>query len=211
MKKRAILIGVFSLCCTLICSSCNTIPALCKKVSMSESLEYADQYKEALREVVEKYAYTLIEEEITEESRNAGSIARYRILIDDTSTLYNYSMYLTISNHDGIEEFQLTYTDKPNNESRLRNYDETLIHSFVDIANCISGKEFNYEDCYEFFQKDHSLKVPEGRLTDYGYLSLDFWETWRVSYSSSGSLDNFSEIVGFERVAFVGNTKLSTW
>ena len=99
-----------------------------------------------------------------------------------------------------IFKLGFNYIDHPINDSKLRNYDETLIHSFVDLANCISGKDFSYEECYEFFQEASS----DGHTG--GVRSIDFWDSWRVIYS----FENFNYGMQ-ESIWFAGNTKLSTW
>ena len=145
--------------------------------------------------MAEKYSYILEEEEIPEDERERGAIGRYIITIDERSDIY-----IAISNDDGIEKFRFNYIDHPINDSKLRNYDETLIHLFVDLANCISGKDFSYEECYEFFQEASS----DGQTG--GVRSIDFWDSWRVIYS----FENFNYGMQ-ESIWFAGNTKLSTW
>ena len=193
--KKSVYVAVLCFCCILICSSCNKLPALCKKATIPESIAHAEEYTEALKEVAEKYSYILEEEEIPEHERERGAIGRYIITIDERSDIY-----IAISNDDGIEKFRFNYIDHPINDSKLRNYDETLIHSFVDLANCISGKDFSYEECYEFFQEASS----DGHTG--GVRSIDFWDSWRVIYS----FENFNYGMQ-ESIWFAGNTKLSTW
>ena len=99
------------------------------------------------------------------------------------------------------ERFRLEYTDRLTNANeRLHNYDETLIHSLVDLSNRLSGKEFPYEYCYEFLKKSPKPTDPNRSVEDH-YRSLDFWDTWRISYQ-------FYEKTLSETVAFVGDTKL---
>ena len=204
MKKNAILIGVICLCCTLVCSSCNKMPALCKKVTVSYSIAQVDKYENALKEIAETYSYTFVPDKLTIDKQNSGAIGRYSIQIDDLSDVYIY-----INNKNEIERFLLIYSDQlSSQDTKLRGYNETLIHSLVDLANCMSGKKFSYDECYEFFQRDHSLTQPERGVIEDDHLGLDFWETWTVSYG----LAKDPQTKGFkETVSFDGNTLLSTW
>ena len=189
--KKYVCLNIFSVLLVLMCTSCGY-----GNITVSESLDHLPHYEDSLTAVCKSYSYNLEKIEVDESSRALGSIAEYYIQINDTAEIRIYIMI-----DKGREWFILEYKDTlDNTDERLHNYDETLIHYLVDLSNCLSGKEFPYEYCYEFLKKSPKPTDPN-RSVEYNYRSLDFWDTWRISYQ-------LSEKTFSETVDFVGDTKL---
>ncbi len=189
--KKSVYLNVLCAFVILTCTSCGY-----GNITVSESMDYLPHYEDSLTAVCESYSYNLEKIEVDESSRELGRIAEYYIQINDTAEIRIYIRVNKVR-----EWFTLEYKDTlDNTDERLHNYDETLIHSIVDLSNCLSGKEFPYEYCYEFLKKSPKPTDPNRSVEDH-YRSLDFWDTWRISYQ-------FSEKTFSESVVFVGETKL---
>ena len=190
--KKSVYLNVLCAFVILTCTSCGY-----GNITVSESMDYLPHYEDSLTAVCESYSYNLEKIEVDESSRELGRIAEYYIQINDTAEIRIY-----ISVNKGREWFILEYKDTlDNTDERLHDYDETLIHSLVDLSNRLSGKEFPYEYCYEFLKKSPKPTDPNRSVEDH-YRSLDFWDRWRIYY-------RFHEKSLTEAVIFSGNTKLT--
>ena len=185
--KKSVCLNVLCAFVILTCTSCGY-----GNITESESLEHLPHYEDSLAAVCESYSYNL-------EKGNGDYFPTYDIQINDTASIRIGIMV----NEKRQERFRLEYRDiLANADERLHNYDETLIHSLVDLSNCLSGKEFSYEYCYEFLKKSPKPTDPNRSMEELDYRSLDFWDRWRIYYQ-------FSEKSLTEAVIFVGNTKLT--
>ena len=184
--KKSVCLNVLCAFVILTCTSCGY-----GNITESDSLEHLPHYEDSLAAVCELYSYNL-------EKGNSDYLTTYDIQINDT----DYIEIEIMVTQKRQECFSLKYTDKLTNANeRLHNYDETLIHSLVDLSNCLSGKEFPYEYCYEFLKKSPKPTDPNRSMEDH-YRSLDFWDRWRIYYQ-------FYEKSLTEVVIFAGNTKLT--
>ena len=184
--KKSVYLNVLCAFVILTCTSCGY-----GNITESESLEHLPHYEDSLAAVCELYSYNL-------EKGNSDYFPTYDIQINDTASIKIGIMV----NEKRQERFRLEYTDRLTNANeRLHNYDETLIHSLVDLSNCLSGKEFSYEYCYEFLKKSPKPTDPNRSMEELDYRSLDFWDRWRI-------YNQISEKSLTEAVVFVGNTKL---
>lgn len=184
--KKSVYLNVLCAFVILTCTSCGY-----GNITESESLEYLPHYEDSLAAVCESYSYNL-------EKGNGDYFPTYDIQINDTASIRIGIMV----NEKRQERFRLEYRDTlANADERLHNYDETLIHFLVDLSNCLSGKEFPYEYCYEFLKKSPKPTDPNRSMEDH-YRSLDFWDRWRIYY-------RFHEKSLTEVVIFAGNTKLT--
>lgn len=159
-----------------------------------EASYHLNEYEASLREVADQYSYSFQRVEVTKKRQsNYRLIAQYEIMIDDRSQIN-----IEIRYKKGHLNFEITYCDQielPIN--KLRGYDQELITSLVDTANCLSWKKYPYDICYKF------LTNPEkGRSGSLGIESrtqpLDLKEEWTISYNLQDNQGSLEEKVIFE-------------
>lgn len=114
-------------------------------------------------------------------------------MIDDRSQIN-----IEIRYKKGHLNFEITYCDQielPIN--KLRGYDQELITSLVDTANCLSWKKYPYDICYKFLTNPQ-----KGRSSSLGIESrtqpLDLKEEWTISYNLQDNQGSLEEKVIFE-------------
>lgn len=193
--KKAVLTAIPGILCLCLFASCDgMIP---QEVTEAQTKEHIAEYRQELADVSHKYGYTFQEKEATEREYDSGRvIAKYQIEIDETS-----QVTVRITNKEGEESFSLVYTDQQKTPvSVMRSGNTTLIRSLLEMANCLSGKEYPYEKTRDFLgdSSKGARKTREGELISRRGC-LDPGGNWTIDYTLDDTLK--------EQVAMNGPTR----
>lgn len=174
---RKVIVWFIALFLTLSLCGCTT-----RQLTIKQSKENFPVYESVLKEVANDYNLELIEIEDDYYKENFDEneflIKSFNIIKDDTEieiTLRNDSINTT----KGRESFYINYVTHSS-------FDVSL---FVNLVNCVSGKEITEDFCKEF------LETPEEKYSaeDRGFQKtsedviakeypLNFFEDWVISY-----------------------------
>ncbi len=159
----------------LLLSGCNV-----NLRSMEQSKENFSCYKSQMEAVLDSYGLKM--DEVTPDELQAGAYRSFLIIIDETADI---AVYLTndATGHDtGREEVGIYYSNSGDGNLNVK--------LFVDIVNCVSGKEISEAYCEAFLAapEENYLPVKSGEEKPtgkkiYKYEFLNFGEDWSISYS----------------------------
>lgn len=174
-----------------------------KRVSVEQSMENFEIYKNSLQQIADRYEVDLIETE-NAGTKSQSAYKAFSVTINTDADIQVELFNSLETSAKEFEEFCITYTVKNKEVGKSFNVD-----LFVDMVNCVSGKTITNDFCSEF------LAAPESKYAaeKYGYQKsadeliakkypLNFMEDWSISYF----LNNQNE----ESLCFSGITKQST-
>lgn len=174
---RKVIVWFIALFLTLSLCGCTT-----RQLTIEQSKENFPVYESVLKEVANDYNLELIEIEDDYYKENFDEneflIKSFNIIKDDTEieiTLRNDSINTT----KGRESFYINYVTHSS-------FDVSL---FVDLVNCVSGKEITEDFCKEFLEapeekysaEDRGFQKPSEGVIAKEY-PLNFFEDWVISY-----------------------------
>lgn len=174
---RKVIVWFIALFLTLSLCGCTT-----RQLTIKQSKENFPVYESVLKEVANDYNLELIEIEDDYYKENFDEneflIKSFNIIKDDTEieiTLRNDSINTT----KGRESFYINYVTHSS-------FDVSL---FVDLVNCVSGKEITEDFCKEFLEapeekysaEDRGFQKPSEGVIAKEY-PLNFFEDWVISY-----------------------------
>ena len=174
---RKVIVWFIALFLTLSLCGCTT-----RQLTIEQSKENFPVYESELKEVANDYNLELIEIEDDYYKENFDEneflIKSFNIIKDDTEieiTLRNDSINTT----KGRESFQVNYVTHSS-------FDVSL---FVNLVNCVSGKEITEDFCKEFLEapeekysaEDRGFQKPSEGVIAKEY-PLNFFEDWVISY-----------------------------
>ena len=174
---RKVIVWFIALFLTLSLCGCTT-----RQLTIEQSKENFPVYESELKEVANDYNLELIEIEDDYYKENFDEneflIKSFNIIKDDTEieiTLRNDSINTT----KGRESFYINYVTHSS-------FDVSL---FVDLVNCVSGKEITEDFCKEFLEapeekysaEDRGFQKPSEGVIAKEY-PLNFFEDWVISY-----------------------------
>ena len=174
---RKVFVWFIALFLTLSLCGCTT-----RQLTIEQSKENFPVYESELKEVANDYNLELIEIEDDYYKENFDEneflIKSFNIIKDDTEieiTLRNDSINTT----KGRESFYINYVTHSS-------FDVSL---FVDLVNCVSGKEITEDFCKEFLEAPEEKYSAEDRgfqKRSEGVIAkeypLNFFEDWVISY-----------------------------
>lgn len=174
---RKVIVWFIPLFLTLSLCGCTT-----RQLTIKQSKENFPVYESVLKEVANDYNLELIEIEDDYYKENFDEneflIKSFNIIKDDTEieiTLRNDSINTT----KGRESFYINYVTHSS-------FDVSL---FVNLVNCVSGKEITEDFCKEFLEapeekysaEDRGFQKPSEGVIAKEY-PLNFFEDWVISY-----------------------------
>ena len=174
---RKVIVWFIALFLTLSLCGCTT-----RQLTIKQSKENFPVYESVLKEVANDYNLELIEIEDDYYKENYDEneflIKSFNIIKDDTEieiTLRNDSINTT----KGRESFYINYVTHSS-------FDVSL---FVNLVNCVSGKEITEDFCKEFLEapeekysaEDRGFQKPSEGVIAKEY-PLNFFEDWVISY-----------------------------
>lgn len=174
---RKVIVWFIALFLTLSLCGCTT-----RQLTIEQSKENFPVYESELKEVANDYNLELIEIEDDYYKENFDEneflIKSFNIIKDDTEieiTLRNDSINTT----KGRESFYVNYVTHSS-------FDVSL---FVNLVNCVSGKEITEDFCKEFLEapeekysaEDRGFQKPSEGVIAKEY-PLNFFEDWVISY-----------------------------
>ncbi|MDD6645500.1 MAG: hypothetical protein PUE67_05520 [Oscillospiraceae bacterium] len=174
---RKVIVWFIALFLTLSLCGCTTM-----QLTIEQSKENFPVYESELKEVANDYNLELIEIEDDYYKENFDEneflIKSFNIIKDDTEieiTLRNDSINTT----KGRESFYVNYVTHSS-------FDVSL---FVNLVNCVSGKEITEDFCKEFLEapeekysaEDRGFQKPSEGVIVKEY-PLNFFEDWVISY-----------------------------
>lgn len=174
---RKVIVWFIALFLTLSLCGCTT-----RQLTIKQSKENFPVYESVLKEVANDYNLELIEIEDDYYKENFDEneflIKSFNIIKDDTEieiTLRNDSINTT----KGRESFYVNYVTHSS-------FDVSL---FVNLVNCVSGKEITEDFCKEFLEapeekysaEDRGFQKPSEGVIAKEY-PLNFFEDWVISY-----------------------------
>ena len=174
---RKVIVWFIALFLTLSLCGCTT-----RQLTIEQSKENFPVYESELKEVANDYNLELIEIEDDYYKENFDEneflIKSFNIIKDDTEieiTLRNDSINTT----KGRESFYINYVTHSS-------FDVSL---FVNLVNCVSGKEITEDFCKEFLEapeekysaEDRGFQKPSEGVIAKEY-PLNFFEDWVISY-----------------------------
>lgn len=174
---RKVIVWFIALFLTLSLCGCTT-----RQLTIKQSKENFPVYESVLKEVANDYNLELIEIEDDYYKENFDEneflIKSFNIIKDDTEieiTLRNDSINTT----KGRESFYINYVTHSS-------FDVSL---FVNLVNCVSGKEITEDFCKEFLEapeekysaEDRGFQKPSEGVIAKEY-PLNFFEDWVISY-----------------------------
>ena len=176
-NMRKVIVWFIALFLTLSLCGCTT-----RQLTIKQSKENFPVYESVLKEVANDYNLELIEIEDDYYKENFDEneflIKSFNIIKDDTEieiTLRNDSINTT----KGRESFYINYVTHSS-------FDVSL---FVNLVNCVSGKEITEDFCKEFLEAPEEKYSAEGRgfqKPSEGVIAkeypLNFFEDWVISY-----------------------------
>ena len=176
-NMRKVIVWFIALFLTLSLCGCTT-----RQLTIKQSKENFPVYESVLKEVANDYNLELIEIEDDYYKENFDEneflIKSFNIIKDDTEieiTLRNDSINTT----KGRESFYINYVTHSS-------FDVSL---FVNLVNCVSGKEITEDFCKEFLEapeekysaEDRGFQKPSEGVIAKEY-PLNFFEDWVISY-----------------------------
>lgn len=176
MRKAIITIMLISLVFGL--SGCTT-----KHLTIEQSQKNFSVYQDSLQKIANQYNLECTETE-DKNIENQASYKDVEIIVSSNSVIKVRIINSAYESKKGVEGFSIDY--KISDIDSVSDYN---IQLFVDLINCISGKEISADFCTEF------LNAPESKYSaeKYGYekrngeitakqLPLNFFEDWNISY-----------------------------
>lgn len=176
MRKVIIVAMILSLIFGLC--GCNT-----RHLTVEQSKENFSVYQDSLQNIADEYDLELT----ATEDKNIENQDSYKDLIISISSDIHIRIRIINSAYEsdkGVESFSIDYKI-----GNVDSEDDFNMQLFVDLANCISGKNISVDFCDEF------LNAPESKYSaeKYGYKKLNgeiivkqhplnFFEDWNISY-----------------------------
>lgn len=177
MKKVFSIILVLCIL-ALVLSGCTT-----RQLTIEQSSKNFTIYENELKKVANDYNLELIEDDIIEDlDENEVADKTLNIIVnkDDTEIEIVLKNDALNSSMKGRESFYINYV------THNSSFDVSL---FVDLVNCVSGKEITEDFCKEFLEapeekysaEDRGFQKPSEGVIAKDY-PLNFFEDWVISY-----------------------------
>ena len=176
---RKVIVWFIALFLTLSLCGCTT-----RQLTIEQSKENFPVYESELKEVANDYNLELIEIEddnIQDLDDNEVAEKTFNIIVtkDDTEIEIVLKNNALNSSTKGRESFQVNYVTHSS-------FDVSL---FVNLVNCVSGKEITEDFCKEFLEapeekysaEDRGFQKPSEGVIAKEY-PLNFFEDWIISY-----------------------------
>lgn len=176
MKKIVIMFVAFSLLLALC--GCNT-----KHITLEQSQKNFEVYHDFLKNITNQYKLDLVEKRDIN-IKNQDTYKDYSININSDIVIEIRIINSAWDSSKGVESFSIDYKitgNEPKNKFNLP--------LFVDLVNCISGKEISVDFCNEFLNAPESkysaekngYKKQDDEIVSKEY-ALNFFEDWNISY-----------------------------
>ena len=162
MKKFALIVII----CSMVVGMCGCYT---KRLTVEQSEENFENYRQRLNEVAQEYGVELVGSTITISPSERIDIELERLEDEEDKVIESFSIEYEISDVESEEEFNVPL--------------------FVDLVNCVSGRELTVEFCEEFLMAPedeypasaYGFKKANGEIVAKQY-PMNFFEDWVIGY-----------------------------